>query len=129
MAVSRERLGAGMSRVLIGGKAVRVRSRARAARGSTQTGAGCINRRVGLDPPIRGAIATSRDSRLRENDTQHVILSEAKNLFNRERFGVKRSFASLRMTLKGDLHGTGAFDAWAGAPASSGGASPTLQLR
>ena len=84
---------------------------------------------MGLDPPIRGAISASRDSRLRENDTQHVILSEAKNLFNRERFGVKRSFASLRMTLRGDLHGTGAFDARATVLTSSGGASPTLRLR
>ncbi len=33
--------------------------------------------RVGLDPPIREAIAVSRDSGLRVNDTPPVILSEA----------------------------------------------------
>ncbi len=33
--------------------------------------------RVGLDPPVRGAIAVSRNSRLRGNGTLPVILSEA----------------------------------------------------
>jgi len=40
---------------------------------------------VGLDPPIRRAIAASRDSRLRGNDTPGVTLSEVEGPLSQER--------------------------------------------